>query len=165
MATRGSGAASATAITRTRDSAPGRLVNDGVELAAVSVEHAQGVARLQPQHAREVLGFFVGKRNQDRRAHAHRVHGTSRSRRDYGSTAVILLPPHMFLKGQTVGKLRILSPLGSGGFGTVYLAEDTWIDKKVAIKVPHKQNLDFGELLREPRLLASRQPSEHRHRR
>ena len=33
--------------------------------------------------------------------------------------------------------------------------QDTWIDKKVAIKVPHRQGLDFGELLREPRLLAS----------
>jgi serine/threonine-protein kinase len=61
----------------------------------------------------------------------------------------------MFFRGQTIGKFRILSPLGSGGFGTVYLAEDTWIDKKVALKVPHKQNLDFGELLKEPRLLAS----------
>jgi eukaryotic-like serine/threonine-protein kinase len=61
----------------------------------------------------------------------------------------------MFFRGQTVGKYRILSPLGSGGFGSVYLAEDTWIDKKVAIKVPHRQNLDFGELVREPRLLAS----------
>jgi eukaryotic-like serine/threonine-protein kinase len=61
----------------------------------------------------------------------------------------------MFLRGQTVGKYRIVATLGSGGFGTVYLAEDTWIDKKVALKVPHKQNLDFGELLREPRLLAS----------
>jgi serine/threonine-protein kinase len=37
----------------------------------------------------------------------------------------------------------------------VYLAEDTWIDKKVAIKGPHKQNLDFSELVKEPRLLAS----------
>jgi serine/threonine-protein kinase len=61
----------------------------------------------------------------------------------------------MFFRGQTVGKYRILSPLGSGGFGSVYLAEDTWIDKKVAIKVPHRQNLDFGELVHEPRLLAS----------
>jgi eukaryotic-like serine/threonine-protein kinase len=58
-------------------------------------------------------------------------------------------------RGQTLGKYRILEPLGSGGFGTVYLAEDTWIDKRVALKVPHRQNLDFGELLREPRLLAS----------
>jgi serine/threonine-protein kinase len=61
----------------------------------------------------------------------------------------------MFFRGQIVGKYKILSTLGSGGFGTVYLAEDTWIDKKVALKVPHKQNLDFGELLREPRLLAT----------
>ena len=61
----------------------------------------------------------------------------------------------MFSRGQMIGKYRIQSPLGSGGFGSVYLAEDTWIDKKVALKVPHKQNLDFTELLKEPRLLAS----------
>ena len=61
----------------------------------------------------------------------------------------------MFFRGQTIGKYRILSPLGTGGFGAVYLAEDTWIDKKVALKIPHKQNLDFSELLKEPRLLAS----------
>ncbi|MCC7178726.1 MAG: protein kinase [Acidobacteria bacterium] len=61
----------------------------------------------------------------------------------------------MFFRGQTIGKYRIISTLGSGGFGAVYLAEDTWIDKKVALKVPHRQNMDFGELLREPRLLAS----------
>ena len=61
----------------------------------------------------------------------------------------------MFFRGQTVGKYRIVSALGSGGFGAVYLAEDTWIDKKVAIKVPHKQGIDFSELLKEPRILAS----------
>jgi serine/threonine-protein kinase len=37
----------------------------------------------------------------------------------------------------------------------VYLAEDTWIDKKVALKVPHRQNVDFSLLLHEPRLLAA----------
>ncbi len=61
----------------------------------------------------------------------------------------------MFFRGQIVGKYKIHSTIGSGGFGTVYLAEDTWIDKKVALKVPHKQGVDFGELLREPRLLAT----------
>ena len=61
----------------------------------------------------------------------------------------------MLFRGQKVGKYEILSPLGSGGFGAVYLAKDTWIDKEVAIKVPHKQNLNFTELLREPRLLAA----------
>ena len=61
----------------------------------------------------------------------------------------------MLFRGQTLGKYRITEPLGSGGFGAVYLARDTWIDKDVAIKVPHRQNLNFGELLREPRLLAA----------
>jgi eukaryotic-like serine/threonine-protein kinase len=61
----------------------------------------------------------------------------------------------LLFRGQHLGKYKIIGPLGSGGFGTVYLAQDTWIDKKVAIKVPHRQGLDFGELLREPRLLAS----------
>jgi serine/threonine-protein kinase len=61
----------------------------------------------------------------------------------------------MFLLGQTVGKYQILANLGSGGFGTVFLARDTWIDKKVAIKVPHRQTGEPEDLLQEPRLLAA----------
>src|ERR1700731_2501920 len=61
----------------------------------------------------------------------------------------------MFFRGQIIGKYQILSTIGSGGFGTVYLAEDTWIDKRVALKVPHRRGGDLGELLPEPRLLAS----------
>ena len=61
----------------------------------------------------------------------------------------------MFLLGQAVGKYQILSNLGSGGFGTVFLAKDVWIDKKVAIKVPHRQSGDEVDLLQEPRLLAA----------
>jgi serine/threonine-protein kinase len=61
----------------------------------------------------------------------------------------------MFFRGQIIGKYKILKTIGSGGFGTVYLADDTWINKRVALKVPHKQDVDFGELLREPRLLAA----------
>ena len=62
----------------------------------------------------------------------------------------------MFFRGQLVGKYKIVAPLGSGGFGSVFLAEDTWLDKKVALKVPHRQqNLDLTELLHEPRLLGS----------
>jgi serine/threonine protein kinase len=67
----------------------------------------------------------------------------------------ILSRSFMFFRGQTIGKYRIVSSLGSGGFGAVYLAEDTWIDKKVALKVPHKQHHDFAEMVKEPRLLAS----------
>jgi eukaryotic-like serine/threonine-protein kinase len=61
----------------------------------------------------------------------------------------------VLFKGQQLGKYKIIAPLGSGGFGSVYLAKDTWIDKQVAIKVPHKQQLNFADLLKEPRLLAS----------
>ncbi len=61
----------------------------------------------------------------------------------------------MFLLGQHLGKYQIIKTLGSGGFGTVYLVKDTWIDKKLAIKVPHKQSGEFNELLQEPRLLAA----------
>src|SRR3954465_15607130 len=66
-----------------------------------------------------------------------------------------ILTSHLLFKGQQLGKYKIIAPLGSGGVGTVYLASDNWIDKKGAIKVPPRQGLDFGELLREPRLLAS----------
>lgn len=41
----------------------------------------------------------------------------------------------MQLEGQQVGHFRLLSLLGSGGMGAVYLAEDLSVQRQVAIKV------------------------------
>ncbi|HJV88760.1 MAG TPA: serine/threonine-protein kinase [Holophagaceae bacterium] len=60
----------------------------------------------------------------------------------------------MLAKDQTLGKYKILDRLGSGGFGTVYLALDTWVNRKVALKVPHQQQEEVVDLLKEPRIMA-----------
>ncbi len=61
----------------------------------------------------------------------------------------------LFLKGQKLGKYEILEVLGTGGFGTVYLAQDMWLKKKVALKVPHRQSSDIINLLKEPQVQAA----------
>lgn len=60
----------------------------------------------------------------------------------------------MLSKDQTLGKYQILDRLGSGGFGSVYLALDTWVNRKVAIKVPHQQEEEVVEMLKEPRIMS-----------
>src|SRR5690242_3176088 len=41
----------------------------------------------------------------------------------------------MSLEGQYIGHYRLLSVLGRGGMGLVYLAEDLLVERQVAIKV------------------------------
>jgi serine/threonine protein kinase len=61
----------------------------------------------------------------------------------------------MFYQNQLVGRYRVRKTIGSGGFGTVFLAEDTWLNTQVALKVPHQQTADLDALLAEPRVLAA----------
>ena len=50
--------------------------------------------------------------------------------------------PHVF------GRYRVQKKLGSGAMGAVYLAEDTLLQRRVAIKTPIFENDKNGELLR-----------------
>jgi len=52
------------------------------------------------------------------------------------------------LKGQ-IGKYNIVKKLGSGGFGTIYLAEDTILKTMRALKIPHRIGTEVEKLLQE----------------
>jgi len=56
---------------------------------------------------------------------------------------------------RTLGKYKLDKMLGSGSFGAIWLAEDSWLEKKLALKIPHNQGQDMRKILAEPKLLAS----------
>ncbi len=56
--------------------------------------------------------------------------------------------PQLSVVGQTLGHYRIVSPLGRGGMGEVYLGEDTALGRKVALKVLPAQFTSDRERLR-----------------
>src|SRR5688572_1235182 len=67
---------------------------------------------------------------------------------------------NQILTGDLVDKrFRVISPLGEGGFGAVYLAEQLGMDRNVALKFVHISASDDPEMLvrfeREGRIIAN----------
>lgn len=61
-----------------------------------------------------------------------------------------------------LGRYRLLKPLGQGGMGSVYLAEDTVLRRRVAVKVPLLSKAD-GTALRERFLREARSAAAIKH--
>ena len=64
-----------------------------------------------------------------------------------GSAARPAADDHSDPAGQTIGRYQMLRVVGQGGFGTVYLGYDPQLARRVAIKVPRREQVTWGENL------------------
>ena len=61
-------------------------------------------------------------------------------------TQEIAISQESAVQAQRIGRFRILRQLGQGGYGLVYLAHDTELDRHVALKIPRPEAIVTDEL-------------------
>jgi serine/threonine protein kinase len=70
----------------------------------------------------------------------------------------IIHPVHALSSGQELSHYRVLSPLGAGGMGEVYLAEDLRLGRKVALKILSRALIANQDRVRRFQQEAARSP-------
>jgi serine/threonine protein kinase len=80
--------------------------------------------------------------------------------------ALLTLENAPSLVGRNLGHYRVISRIGAGGMGEVYLAEDTKLGRRVALKTLPGELYGDSHILQRFRIEARRrcaQPPVHRH--
>lgn len=76
---------------------------------------------------------------------SHEKEGSFINSPAYQAAAEVFMNREEFKAGQTVGHYKIISTPGKGGIGEVYLAEDSKLHRKVAIKFLPADSVANGE--------------------